>query len=88
MNIWELAILKSISSRGGKADTKSIYVDLTSGKFINLEDKHLLSTVHGGRPAYQHQVRSHLSNLKQTGNLTKVSRGIYSITDSGRKRIA
>lgn len=87
MNIWEIAILKSIDSRGGKADTKEIYTDMKSGDFIKLNENHLQTTIYGGRPAYQHQVRSHLSNLIEAGDIQKVSRGAYSITARGRKRI-
>ncbi len=87
MNVWEIAILKSIDYRGGEADTQQIYTDMESGAFIALNENDLRTTKYGGRPAYQHQVRSHLSNLTQAGDIQKVSRGVYSITAKGMKRI-
>jgi hypothetical protein len=87
MNVWEIAILRILDSRGGKADTKEIYTAIESGTFIKLDEKHLWSTEYGGPPAYQNQVRSHFSNLTQAGDLERVSWGIYSLTAKGRKRI-
>ena len=87
MNVWEKAILRSIHSRGGQADTRQIYDDMESGTFIVLTKEHLKKTEHGGRPKYQHQVRSHLSNLKQAGDVDKAERGKYSITKQGKIRI-
>lgn len=87
MNVWEIAILKSIEHRGGEADTQQIYTDMESGAFITLTENDLRITKYGGRLAYQHQVRSHLSNLTQSKDIHKVSRGVYSITAKGMKRI-
>ena len=63
-------------------------LDLESGAFVGLGPENLRKTNYGGRPAYQHQVRSHLTNLTQSGDLKKLDRGVYSITAAGRKRIA
>ena len=87
MNVWDIAILKSIKAKGAQATTKEIYLELESGDFLTLTADVLRETIYGGRPAYQHQVRSHLSNLKQSGDLKWVSRGKYSLTEKGRRRI-
>ena len=87
MNIWEIAILKSIYCRKGKANTQQIYTDMESRTFIALNENDLRMTKYGDRPAYQHQVRSHLSNLAQAEDIQKVARGVYSITTKGIKRI-
>lgn len=87
MNRWEIAILKSIANRGGEADTQQIYTDMESGAFISLTENDLRITKYGDRPAYQHQVRSHLSNLMQSKDIHKVSRRVYSITAKGMRRI-
>ncbi len=87
MNIWEIAILRSIDHRGGEAANKQIYTDLESGAFINLTENDLRRTQHGNRKAYQNQVRSHLANLKQSKDIQKVSHGVYAITAEGMKRI-
>ena len=85
MNVWETAILKTINSLGGEAGLQQIYERLTI--FIKLTEKDLRKTEWGGRPAYQHQVRSHITNLCQAGELGRVSRGRYSLTEKGQGRI-
>jgi len=85
MNVWEIAILKSMNSLGGEAGLQQIYEILPS--FIQLTEEDLRETKWGGRPSYQHQVRSHITNLCQASELSRVSRGSYSLTEKGRKRI-
>lgn len=86
MNIWEIAILKAIHQLGGQATLRQLYNGLHG--MIHLTPNHLKATVHGGRPAYQHQVRSHVTNLCQADELIWVSRGCYAITAKGRARLA
>lgn len=85
MNNWEIAILKCINSLGSGAELQEIYRELD--KFIELTSEHLKPTEWGRRPAYQHQVRSHISNLRQAGYLIKIATGRYSLTAKGRNRI-
>lgn len=85
MNIWEIAILKSIESFGEKATLQQIYRRLNN--FIKLTENDLRETQWEGRPAYQHQVRSHITNLCQAKELKRIFRGCYSLTEKGRKRI-
>ncbi len=89
MNRWEIAILKSIESLGGEAKNQQIYKELLSfKKFLNMTEKHLRKSKHGRYPAYQDGVRSNLSNLRQAGELKRISRGQpYSLTEKGIKRI-
>lgn len=49
-----------------------------------LDESDLRETVHGGRTAYQHVVRSIVSNLVQKGDLERLGRGQYSLTAQGR----
>ncbi|TET43016.1 MAG: hypothetical protein E3J66_02550 [Dehalococcoidia bacterium] len=86
MNVWETAILKSINSLGGEAGLQQIYERLAA--YIQLTEEDLTETKWGGRPAYQHQVRSHVTNLRQAGALIRISRGRYSLTEKGLRRIA
>ena len=88
MNVWELVILRAVVSYGGTASLQQIYRSLEKGTFIKLTEEDLRETQWQGRPAYQHQVRSHISNLAQVGELVRVSRGVYSISGKGRRRIA
>jgi len=77
---WDVVLLRIINSRRGRAYTHQIYADLERGLFVTLSEAHLRETVYGGRPAYQHEVRSFLSNLSKTGDLRRVSRGEYVLT--------
>jgi restriction endonuclease Mrr len=82
---WDRAILQCINSRGGTATCQDIYAHI--GGFIVLTQSHLRATVYGGRPAYQHEVRSYLSNLVQRGALDWIKRGTYKLTPLGKKLV-
>jgi hypothetical protein len=86
MNTWELAILRTIAEAGGELDLQGIYRGV--GGFIRLSGEHLQLTAWSGRPAYHHQVRSHISNLCQVTQLRSVARARYVITSAGRSRIS
>ena len=83
MNIWEITILKIIVVNAGKASLNHIYSELP--KYINLTTKHKKITYKV--PNYHHQTRAHVDDLLDGGDLIRVSRGIYSITQRGRLRI-
>ncbi len=82
---WEFAILQAIGKLGGSACLRQIYAEIERAEPLSVE--HLRTTKHGGRPAYQHQVRSHVSNMCQNGDLRLIKRGCYSLTESGRQKI-
>ena len=81
MDNWEVALLKIVRTLGGRARNQSTNGELEEGTFITLTGDHLRATVYGGRPAYQHQTRSYLSNLTKAGYLHRESRGIYVLTE-------
>ena len=83
-----IAILRIIHSRGSEASTTQIYASLERGDFFELQKHHWQETIYGGRPAYQHEVRSYLSNMVQSGEIVRLSRGVYAITEKGEKQIA
>jgi restriction endonuclease Mrr len=85
VNNWEIAILKTYASKSGCAKNREIYEGVRA--FITLTPEHQELTVHGGRPAYEHQVRSHIANLRQDGCLKKIERGRYCLTSKGKSRI-
>lgn len=74
---WEQMLLHAIESLGGEAHLQDIYSWIEEN--APLTSEHLRSTRHGGRPAYQHQVRSHLSNLCQRNALVWVRRAVYAL---------
>lgn len=85
MNIWETAILETINFLGDGVKLRDIYEKIHDFKKLTKDD--LRKTEWGGRPAYQHQVRSHITNLCQAGELIRASRAHYSLTKKGIKRI-
>ena len=72
---WERLILDAVEDLGDPVHLSNIYLWLERN--APLTDEHLRATRHGGRPAYQHQVRSHISNLCQRGALVRVDVGMY-----------
>ncbi|MGO9620798.1 MAG: winged helix-turn-helix domain-containing protein [Desulfobaccales bacterium] len=85
MAVWEIAILMCVRDIGKEAMLPQIYRNI--GNYIELGPNHLEGTPYGGRPAFQHEVRSFISNLCKLGYLVREDRGCYSMTDKGRKRI-
>lgn len=79
MSNWEAILLAIISARGGTARNFEIYEDLESGRFMSLEAHHIRESVHGGRPAYKHSVRSYLSKMVAKGELVSAGRGVHSL---------
>lgn len=89
MNTWEMAILETICWLGGEARPvrpKQICEEIPN--FIELTEEHWEeNTRYGRRPMYYHQVRSHIYNLCDKGELDKVARGLYRLNEKGRKRL-
>lgn len=83
MNIWEVTILKIIVSNNGAAPLRHIYCELP--KYIKLTKKQNEITYHA--PSYHHQTRAHIDDLMDSGDLSRISRGVYSITSKGQLRI-
>ena len=69
VNAWEIVVLAGFHSLGGEADLQALYRFLKND--TPLPQQHLRSTRYGGRPAYQHQVRSHVSHLCKSGDLRR-----------------
>jgi len=80
------ALLKIIDSKGGKVSLSQIYATVEQGQYFPLQPHHLKTTIWGDRPAYQHEVREILATLVKDGKLTRVSRGVYSITPTGTRQ--
>ncbi len=84
MRIWEDATLKSYLENGGRTSNREVYERI--GQFVHLGASHLAPTAYGGRPAYEHAVRSYIANLCQEGFLRKVQRGLHELTAKGKAR--
>ena len=69
-------LLKIISGHNGAVSTQDIYKALETGRYLNTHE--MRSTPqYGGRPAYQHSIRSYLSKMVKDGSIEKVGRGEY-----------
>jgi len=88
MENMETALLRIINNRGLQVSNSQIYKALEDGNYFKLQDQHLRATIYGGRPAYRHEVRSYLANLRKKGLIKRVSRGECEITESGKNNIA
>lgn len=84
MNIWEISILKIISSNGGSASLKDIYFELP--EYIKFTNKH--KEIKFRVPNYHNQTRAHIDVLMDSGDIKRIGRGIYSITSEGQLRIS
>ena len=58
---WETAILRAVKKHGGTASLQDIYS--TRPQLMPLTKSHVRPTKWGGRPAFQHAVRSYVSHL-------------------------
>jgi len=86
LNFWEIAILMTIKSLGGEAGLQQIYRRLPD--FKPLDEKALrINPKYGKRSVYRHSVRSNIANLCQKDELEWISRGCYSLTEKGIRRI-
>ncbi|MBE9511989.1 MAG: hypothetical protein IMY71_14065 [Bacteroidetes bacterium] len=83
MNKWEISILKIIESNAGSAPLRHVYSELP--RYINLTNKHREITYKA--PNYHHQTRAHIDDLMDSGDLVRISRGIYSVTSQGLSRL-
>lgn len=82
---WECAILKSFAVLGGQADNPAIYRAVQ--KFKSLTARHLaIDPRYGNRPRFVHQVRSHITNLCDKGELRAIDDDLHELTPIGRAR--
>lgn len=86
MNVWEIAILKTIKSLGGEAELQEIYEKLPDFKQLTEKAKKIIPE-YGEYPLYYHWVRRHITNLRRNDELKWISRGRYSLSEKGIKRI-
>lgn len=81
MKEWSEAILEAINSLNNDASLKDIYGVLQ--EHFPLTGTNLRVTRYGGRPAFQHETRSFITNLVEAGELERTGRGRYRITPAG-----
>jgi len=82
---WEYNILRCIDSLSGEACLGDIYDEI--GKFVDLTEEHRRYDHRWKEPAYHIQIRRHIKNLRQKGELEWVSKGCYSLREEGQERL-
>jgi hypothetical protein len=83
---WRLAVLKSYAlCPNGLASNQDIYDKVR--QFKALKASHLRPQW-GNRPAYHNQVRSHISDLCDSGDLVPVDEGLHRLTAKGTAHAA
>ena len=82
------AILDTFRSFGGPVANEEVYGefgDTSQDKKVTLPNEFFRETVHGGRSAHVHWVRSYASDLVLEGYLESLSKGVHVITDKGHQ---
>lgn len=82
----EIPLLKVLIEIGGQGKTKNVY-DLVTQKFPQLREEDILETLSSGGNRWKNRIQWARQSLIQKGDMTSPSRGIWAITDKGRKRI-
>lgn len=83
MNTWEITILRILDSKNRIVSLKEIFKEIAMR--IDLNDGH--QEIRFNAPKYHHQIRAHIDDLLDKSELVRISRGTYSITSTGKKRI-
>jgi hypothetical protein len=81
--MWEISILKCYKFFGGRCYNKDIYEKIKD--YVELKEEHLKKQY--GRPAYCNQIRKHIANLCESGDLRKIDDGYHEITEKGLNRL-
>lgn len=81
--MWEISILKCYKFFGGKCYNKDVYKKIKD--YVELTEEHLKKQWR--RPAYYNQIRSHIANLCDSGDLRKIDYAYHEITKKGLNRL-
>jgi len=92
---WAWLLLGTLSELGGTTTLQEIYsrVEDACANSKETDPKIVLPRLfninprYGDRPIFQHTVRGCLSAYKAQGLVERVDRGVYRITDKGRKQL-
>lgn len=76
--IGQQVVENAFRNLGGTASLRDIYDWLENHG--NLTEWELGASPHGGRPRYQHGVRSHISDMVQAGKAERVGAGLYRLS--------
>lgn len=72
---------------GSFLQNEGIYEALERGDYYRLKEKQLEETIYQYRLAYKHTVRASLSYMVKNDLVVRFERGVYGITESGKKKI-
>jgi restriction system protein len=82
----EIPLLEAIESRGGEAPPSEIY-PLVTAKFPQLTEADLNATLKDGRRKWINRIQWTRQGLITSGEIASPHRGVWTITDLGRRRI-
>lgn len=82
---WEEAVLLTFAHHGGIAPNWKVYRDVE--KFRSLSERNLRRPAYGNRFAYENDLRSHIANLCDKGELKLIKRGLHELTPDGWDRV-
>src|SRR2546430_3464004 len=86
---WEIEIplLRAVAALAGEARAKDVY-DAVTEQFPQLADADLSQTLSSGSNKWTNRIQWARQALVSKGDLTSAGHGVWSITPSGRERIA
>lgn len=82
----EIPLLEALVSLGGEASPKKIY-PLVTAKFPQLTPEDLTATLKHGEKKWLNRIQWTRQSLITAGDMASPQRGVWSITEQGRKRL-
>lgn len=82
----EVRLLEVLVELGGQGKPREIYPHVTK-KFSKITDEDLAGTLPSGENRWTNRIQWARQRLIEKGEMYSPSRGIWAITDKGRKRV-
>lgn len=83
----EIPLLKALIQLGGEAKPRDVYPVVT-GMFPEIDPEALAERLSHGHSKWHNRIQWVRQSLVNTGDMSSPERGIWAITDQGRKRVA
>ena len=83
----EIPLLEVLVEIGGRGRPKDIY-PLVTKKFPQIREEDLIETLSSGSHKWTNRIQWVRQSLIQKGEMSSPSRGIWAITDNGKRRLA
>lgn len=83
----ETPLLEALAELGGQSPPKQVY-PLVTAKFPNLTEVDLAIKLKGGERKWTNRIQWVRQSLVNSGDMESPARGVWAITEQGRKRLA